>query len=351
MPGNTVPQVDSTTIYWTYDLTGYVFQIRNLDFAWLFTRTGWIALGVIVFGFWLFTRNILPRMCRNTRWNKLPQITETLLILVGVVFALLALLWKSGIDWGLRWYGTMYVLGGIQFYLVFLYWIRKNVIPMCPASLDRLVGYLFVGMILGARFVYVFIYNWDYFRNNPLAVVRLWEGGLSFHGGVLGVIAALILFSRRNHIQFFHLADKVVLCVPFGIAMGRLGNFLNGGELYGRVVSAGSSVPWAIIFPEGGPNPRHPSQIYQSFSEGWLLLFTLLFLARKPRAAGTLSAAFLFFYGLYRFPMEAFREPDPQLGLFANGLLSMGQILSLVAIAAGIAVFLFARKQRAPQGR
>jgi phosphatidylglycerol:prolipoprotein diacylglycerol transferase len=169
---------------------------------------------------------------------------------------------------------------------------------------------------------------------------KVWEGGLSFHGGIVGVIIAMILFCRQNGIPFWHLSDRLALTVPVGIGLGRIGNFMNG-ELYGRVIS--DHVPWAMIFPGGGDLPRHPSQIYQSLGEGWLLFVTLLLINRGKHREGTIGAGFVFFYGLYRFFMEFFREADKQLMYYFNNTLTMGQILCIVTMLAGVGVFLVTR--------
>jgi phosphatidylglycerol:prolipoprotein diacylglycerol transferase len=235
----------------------------------------------------------------------------------------------------------MYLLGFIQAYLLCRYWISKGTIMLTPYMLDSLIAYLIIGMILGARIFFVLVYNFDAYKNNPMDMLRVWEGGLSFHGGIVGVITAMVLFCRRYQIPFFHLADKIVLAVPFGIAMGRIGNFMNG-ELYGRIIQ--SDVPWAVIFPTGGPQPRHPSQIYQSIGEGWGLLITLYLLSRRKLPQGVLAACFIFFYALYRFPAEFFREADEQLKYYFNNTFTMGQILSVITMAAAVTVMILCRK-------
>lgn len=330
--------------YWHYDLSEYAFRVRDLDFSWVLTWYGAPAI-LLVFGAVFFlSRKVLPHRLAGTRWSWLPMALDTAGIFAAFVFVALFTLWRLKIDWGLRWYGTMYVLCGIQLYIVFSYWIRTRKVMMTRDMLDSMVGYMFLGLILGARSFFVFIYNWDFYSRHKDKIIAVWEGGLSFHGGIVGVIAALVIFSRVKRIPFFHLTDKVVLTIPFGIAMGRIGNFFNGGELYGRVVSEGARVPWAVVFPQAGEQPRHPSQLYQSVMEGWLLLLTLFVISRWRTREGTLGAAFLFFYGLYRYPIEYFREPDRQLGFFFGGALTMGQLLSFAAMLAGAVVFALTRR-------
>jgi phosphatidylglycerol:prolipoprotein diacylglycerol transferase len=212
---------------------------------------------------------------------------------------------------------------------------------MTHLMLDSLIAYIFIGMLLGARSFYVLIYNWDYYKNNLGDLLKVWHGGLSFHGGIVGVVIGFILFSRRYKVPFWHLFDRMALTAPFGVAIGRIGNFMNGGELYGRVIS--SDVPWAVIFPQGGPLPRHPSQIYQSICEGWLLLLSLFIISRKKYREGTIGAAAVFLYGLYRFPIEYFREADEQLRYYFNNTLTMGQILCVGTMLIGLLLFWITR--------
>jgi phosphatidylglycerol:prolipoprotein diacylglycerol transferase len=262
-----------------------------------------------------------------------------------VLLALLVFLYfmfKNQIPWGLRWYSTMYVVAFVQLFLVLNHWVKKRHIMLTSLMLDSLIGYLIVGMIVGARCAYVFVYNWQAYAQHPEDILRVWEGGLSFHGGIIGVTLAIFLYAKRHGIPFFHLADRLSLCVPFGIGMGRIGNFMNG-ELYGRVTDV-EQVPWAMIFQGGGPLPRHPSQLYESFSEGWLLLLTLILIHRSKPKEGTLAASFLFFYGLYRFFTEFFREADPQLSYFFGQTVTMGQILSVASMLVGGTIFALTRK-------
>lgn len=327
--------------YWVHNIDPYIFTVSDLPFDFFTTGVG-IALAVLF---------VLAGLVGTTLWQKklsaagsdsqLPSILRGIATFVIVAFVVLAVLNKMGVEWGLRWYSTMYLVGFIQVYLVLKHWIKKRAVMLTPYLLDSLIAYLIVGMILGARFFYVFIYNFESYSSHPMDMFKVWEGGLSFHGGITGVITAIFLFCKRHRIPFFHLADRLVLTVPFGIAIGRIGNFMNG-ELYGRIIQ--SDVPWAVIFQSGGPQPRHPSQIYQSLGEGWLLLITLLLLSRKKLPQGVLAAAFVFFYGIYRYFVEFFREADEQLMYYFNNTTTMGQILCVLTSLAGVVVFVFVRK-------
>lgn len=206
-------------------------------------------------------------------------------------------------------------------------WRRQDV--------EDILFYGVLGVVLGGRLGYCFFYKPGYYLSHPLDIFAVWQGGMSFHGGMLGVVVAMLWFARSRHKPWLQVADFVAPCVPTGLAAGRVGNFING-ELWGRV--ADPSLPWAMVFPGGGNVPRHPSQVYQFLLEG-LLLFTLLWLyARKPRCTGQVASAFLFGYGVLRFVAEFFREPDDFLGLLSLGL-SMGQWLSLPMILAGAALW------------
>ncbi|MDZ7641318.1 MAG: prolipoprotein diacylglyceryl transferase [Desulfurivibrio sp.] len=236
-----------------------------------------------------------------------------------------------------RWYGLMYVLGFIAAYFLVRYQFRRHPRPWGAAfdrHLDNLFMALIVGLIIGSRLGYVLFYNLSYYLQQPLEIFATWQGGMSFHGGLLGLLLAGWLFCRHHKLDFWHGADAFAVAAPIGLGLGRLGNFING-ELYGRV----SDVPWAMVFPGGGPLSRHPSQLYQALLEG-LLLFVIMWLALHryywPRnwPAGRLTALFLAGYGGLRFLAEFFRQPDAQLGFFF-GFFTMGQLLCALMIAAG----------------
>jgi phosphatidylglycerol:prolipoprotein diacylglycerol transferase len=237
-----------------------------------------------------------------------------------------------------RWYGVMYLLGFASSYMLVNLQIRKKRLPLDKDFVSSLYSYAIIGLLIGARLGYVIFYDLDLYIHKPLEVFAIWHGGMSFHGGLIGCLVAGLLFSRKNRIDFWQTADLVIVTAPIGLGLGRIGNFING-ELYGRV----SNVPWAMVFPAGGPLPRHPSQLYEFLLEG-VLLFIILWKAKDhaPRT-GFLTALFLVLYGLFRFLLEFFRQPDPQVG-FVIGFLTMGQILSTVMILAGLAIYFLRRE-------
>ncbi|HHQ4784983.1 prolipoprotein diacylglyceryl transferase [Aeromonas hydrophila] len=228
-----------------------------------------------------------------------------------------------------RWYGLMYLFG-----FAFAMWLagRRADAPnsgWTRNEVSDLLFYGFLGVILGGRVGYVLFYNFDMFLADPLYLFKIWTGGMSFHGGLIGVITAMVWFAHKTNRHFFTVADFVAPLIPFGLGVGRIGNFLNG-ELWGRV----TDVPWAIIFPEAGPEPRHPSQLYQFALEGVVLFIILNLFWRKNPPRGAISGMFLLFYGLFRFLVEFVRQPDSQLGLYFQEI-SMGQILSTPMIIIG----------------
>ena len=202
-----------------------------------------------------------------------------------------------------------------------------------------------VGVVVGGRLGYCLFYKPAYYLSHPLEILMIWTPGMSFHGGLLGVVAAMLWFAHSRKRPWLQVADFVAPCVPTGLAAGRVGNFING-ELWGRFASP--DLPWGMVFAHSGSlQPRHPSQVYQFLMEG-LLLFILLWLyARKERRPGQVAAAFLFGYGLFRFIAEYFREPDAHLGLLSLGM-SMGQWLCLPMIAAGVGLWLWAHRKARP---
>jgi phosphatidylglycerol:prolipoprotein diacylglycerol transferase len=239
-----------------------------------------------------------------------------------------------------RWYGVMYLLGFLSSFLLVRYQIRERGLPVPRDFVESLFSYLILGLLIGARLGYVVFYNPGYYVSNPLEIAAVWKGGMSFHGGLIGSITGGLLFCRKAGSPFWQMADIVIVTAPIGIGLGRLGNFING-ELYGKV----SSAPWAMVFPDGGPLPRHPSQLYELLLEGFLLFVILWTMRNRPLGPGTLTGLFLVFYGAFRFFAEFFREPDAQLGLIL-GVLSMGQILSSAMVFAGLGVIYL--RQRLP---
>ncbi len=237
----------------------------------------------------------------------------------------------------IRWYGLMYVIGFSAAYLLVVYQAKKYCWLQLVQKIDNLNLALIIGVILGGRLGYVFIYNPAYYLAHPFEIPATWSGGMSFHGGCLGALLAGFLYCNRVGLNFWKAADLFVVTVPVGLFFGRIGNFING-ELFGRV----TDVPWSMVFPDGGPFPRHPSQLYEAALEGLVMFVILWSLKAKPWQHmgqsnwphGTLLALFLILYGCFRFLIEFFREPDPQIGLFFLEL-SMGQLLCLLMIGAG----------------
>jgi len=226
----------------------------------------------------------------------------------------------------------MYLLGFASSLLIVKYQIRKRGLELEADFVETLYSYLIVGLLLGARLGYVIFYNAAYYLNNPLEIFSIWQGGMSFHGGFIGVLLGGLLFCKRYRVDYWLIADLVVVTVPIGLGLGRLGNFING-ELYGRV----TNVPWAMIFP-GESLSRHPSQLYEFLLEG-VVLFIILWSMKGKVKSGQLIALFLVFYGIFRIVAEFFREPDPQIG-YIMGVITMGQILSCLMVVAGTILYL-----------
>lgn len=238
-----------------------------------------------------------------------------------------------------RWYGLMYILAFLFTYVFLRRETTRRSLPLSPEDISDLVFYGALGVILGGRLGYILFYNLSFYIANPLRVFAVWEGGMSFHGGLLGVCAAVFFYARRKGQPFLSIMDMLAQCAPVGLGLGRIGNFING-ELYGRR----TDVPWGIVFPSGGPQARHPSQLYEAILEGMLLFFIVRFAARRSNANGVASWTLVAGYGLFRFFVEFFREPDSQLGMVI-GPFSMGQVLSLPMFLAGsIIAYGIARK-------
>ena len=244
----------------------------------------------------------------------------------------------------IRWYALAYVLGLLAGWRYCVWLGSLPPMPLGRGLFDDFLVWAVLGVILGGRVGYVIFYNGPEYLQDPLKIFMVWQGGMSFHGGLIGVILAMILFARSRGLPFFALADVLACATPIGLFFGRLANY-NNGELFGRV----SDVPWALVFDRGGAEPRHPSQLYEAALEGVVLFLILLFLARFTPARGKLgllSGVFLTGYGLSRFLVEFFREPDPQLGFLAMHT-TMGQLLSLPMIVMGL-IFIW-RAKPAPQ--
>jgi len=234
----------------------------------------------------------------------------------------------------IHWYGLMYLFGFLQYLLLGRIRITQPQIKsqgFVKQDLEDLLFYAVLGVIVGGRLGYCFFYMPGHYFSNPLDIFKVWQGGMAFHGGFLGVIAAIAWFSRKRKIPFFQVADMIAPLVPLGLAFGRIGNFING-ELWGRP----TDVAWGMVFPQAGDSMiRHPSQLYQCIGEGLLLGILLWLYARHPRRAGQTSGAFMLGYGFFRFATEYTREPDRFLGTLSLGL-SMGQWLCIPMIIFGI---------------
>jgi phosphatidylglycerol:prolipoprotein diacylglycerol transferase len=226
----------------------------------------------------------------------------------------------------IRWYGLMYLIAFLGFFLLGRRRLReryfRDTSGLAPHQVEDLLFFGVLGVVLGGRLGYVLFYKPAYYLGRPLEALAIWEGGMSFHGGLLGVIVAIALYCRLRGLKFFAVMDFIAPLVPLGLAAGRLGNFING-ELWGRA----SNLPWAMVFPQSGdPVPRHPSQLYQFAGEGLALFVLLWWWSSRPRATGAVSGAFLLGYAVFRFAAEFAREPDRFLGFPLPGV-TMGQIL------------------------
>jgi phosphatidylglycerol:prolipoprotein diacylglycerol transferase len=232
----------------------------------------------------------------------------------------------------------MYVLGFAAAYFLILKQSKAQRLGLKGAVLQDLFFYVAIGLIVGARLGYILFYQLSSFSDylqHPLEIIAIWHGGMSFHGGLIGALLAGILFCRRRQLPYWEVADTVTVTAPSALGLGRLGNFING-ELFGRA----TEVPWAMVFPSGGPIPRHPSQLYEAALEGLLLFIILWKLKDREFRPGTLVSVFLVGYGVIRFILEFFRQPDPQIGLLWK-FLSMGQVLCLAMIITGFILFKF----------
>ena len=254
------------------------------------------------------------------------------------------------IDLGLfqiRWYSLAYILGIIIGWIYAVKIIKlttknkHNFDPIKKSHFDDLIIYLVIGIILGGRIGYVIFYNLEYYSQNFFEIFKVWQGGMSFHGGLLGVIISTIIFSKKTKTNFFKFTDIVSCAAPIGIFFGRIANFING-ELYGKI----STLPWAVIFPDGGNVARHPSQIYEAILEGIFLFILINYFALKKQLifkTGFISGIFLILYSILRIFSENFREPDMHLGYFFN-YFSLGALLSFITLIAGLLIILSIKK-------
>ncbi len=241
----------------------------------------------------------------------------------------------------IRWYALAYV-AGIVLGNIYVVWLNRRHAFFSKAALDDLILYAVLGVILGGRIGYVLFYNLPYFIDHPGGILQVWRGGMSFHGGLGGVLVAFYLFARKHKISYLRVLDFLAAATPIGLFLGRLANFVNG-ELYGRVTASS----FGMVFPNGGPEPRYPSQLFEAALEGAVLFIILFLLATRTRALnyrGILGGAFIAGYGIFRFCVEYVREPDTQLGLLALGF-SMGQWLCIPMIGLGAWLLLTAKKR------
>jgi phosphatidylglycerol:prolipoprotein diacylglycerol transferase len=241
----------------------------------------------------------------------------------------------------IHWYGLMYVIG-----FVAAWWLgrrRAERIGLTHDDIGDLIFYAAIGVVAGGRLGYALFYGMSQWLADPLWIFRIWDGGMSFHGGLIGVVLAALWFARKKRLAFLTLTDFVAPLVPIGLGAGRIGNFING-ELPGRV----TDLPWGMPFPGMGPEPRHPSSLYEALLEGAVLFVILWWVSARPRARGLLSGLFLLFYGVFRFAVEFVRLPDAHIGFIALGWVTMGMLLTLPMIATGIALIVWSRRQPTP---
>lgn len=242
----------------------------------------------------------------------------------------------------IRWYAIAYLVGFVVGWRYCLALAKQNPNDPLPKFYDDFLTYAVIGTVLGGRIGYVLFYQFDMYAEHPLQMLQIWKGGMSFHGGLIGVVTATILFVHKNKISFWSFSDLLACAVPIGLCLGRLGNFVNG-ELWGRV----SDVPWAMVFPSGGALPRHPSQLYEAGMEG-VVLFIILFVLSQSQwvrlRSGLLSGLFLMLYGIFRFGCEFFREPDAQLGFLFAGA-TMGQLLCVPMVILGGGIIYYALRR------
>ncbi len=230
----------------------------------------------------------------------------------------------------IRWYGLMYILGAVLGFIFVKKLYKMKQVKISNENYESLIFYIMLGVILGGRLGYVLFYNLPIYLDNPLKIFYVWEGGMSFHGGAIGVIVAGILFTRHLKIPFYKMADPVMPMISVGLGLGRLGNFING-ELFGRITSS----PFGMVFEHGGPHPRHPSQLYEAFLEGLLLFLISYFVLKKTKKDGLVFWIWIGFYGIFRFLVEFLREPDDHLGTVLS-FMTMGQVLSSFMVLAAI---------------
>jgi phosphatidylglycerol---prolipoprotein diacylglyceryl transferase len=242
-----------------------------------------------------------------------------------------------------HWYGIMYLVGFVSAWLLAQWRVKHYQLAWTSEQVSDLIFFAAIGVILGGRIGYMLFYNTEELISQPWDLLKIWQGGMSFHGGFLGVVVAAAFFAKKIKKTFLEVADFIVPLVPLGLLAGRAGNFING-ELWGRV----TTMPWGMIFPAIDDNPRHPSQLYELGLEGIFLFVLVWWYAAKPRPAGCVSAIFLMGYGACRLLVECFREPDTQLGYLAFHWLTMGQLLSIPMFLVGLFLWWIKRNENLP---
>ncbi|GDX85344.1 prolipoprotein diacylglyceryl transferase [Methylococcaceae bacterium] len=241
----------------------------------------------------------------------------------------------------IHWYGIMYLIGFAATYVLGQYRAKQAWSFIKPEAIEDLVTYGAMGVILGGRLGYILFYNFSAFLEEPLILFKIWQGGMSFHGGMLGVFAAMAWFAKKQNCSLWQLTDLIAPIAPIGLGAGRIGNFINS-ELWGRP----TDVPWAMIFPNGGDLARHPSQLYEAFLEGFVLFVILWIYTQKPRPTMAATGLAVVGYGVFRFIIEFYRVPDAHLGYLVLDWVTMGQILStpMIIVGAGLMVLAYKRK-------
>lgn len=241
---------------------------------------------------------------------------------------------RFGDSFGVHWYGLMYVIGFLAFLLLGKYRAKRPGSPVTPDQVDDMLFYGALGVVLGGRIGYIIFYNFEEFAANPMILFKIWEGGMSFHGGLIGVTVAALLLARKFGLPLLKVTDFIAPLVPLGLLAGRIGNFINA-ELWGRP----TDLPWGMVFPNVDQLPRHPSQLYQAALEGLALFVILWLFSKKPRPMGSVSGLFLMGYAISRIIVEFVRVPDEHLGYIAFGWLTQGQLLSVPMFLLGAFLF------------
>ena len=241
-----------------------------------------------------------------------------------------------------RWYGMMYLLGFVGGYFMMCHVAKFRNMPIKKEVISDLLFYAVLGVVIGGRLGYTLFYNSNYYLRHPLEIFYVWEGGMSFHGGLLGVLSVLLIFCWRRNLPLLLVGDLAVSAVPIGLWFGRIGNFINA-ELWGRVTDH----PWGVVFPGGGSLPRHPSQLYEAGLEGLVLFILIYLLHRSGVRRGIPAFSFIFFYGIFRFLVEFLRQPDNHLGFLWGGA-TMGQLLSVPMILFGLGGLVYVLKRNMP---